>query len=553
MVAAGALFVFLTLPPRGVRLDRAANGNVAAGAYHVHTNRSDGTKSVDEIAAAAARAGLQFVVFTDHGDATRPPDPPAYRHGVLCIDAVEISTDAGHLVALGLDRPAPYPLGGNPVDVIDDIHRLGGRAIVAHPDSPDQELRWRGTEAMFDGLEWLSVDSEWRDEPPGSLTASAARALVRPTETIVSLFRRPDRTLRRWDTLAASRALPGLAAVDAHGGLLLGGDRGTRRGLALSWPGYEAMFRALSQHVLLEAPLSQQAQPDADVVIAAIESGRTFSVIDGYAAPATVRFTAEQAGERVTIGGHLPAAGVATTFRGAVPGAPGVRLVLLHNGTEIASGQGSLERTIEASPGGYRLEARFPGAAAPWIVTNHIGVGPREIVVEPEPKTPPSRELVRLPPDGNWRTELGGGSDASIRAEYNITLIFSYRLGATRESGPYAAIVRPVDRERDRGFDRIVVAARASRPMRVSLQVRLPVGPDGLRFRKSIYLDETPRTVIVELQDMQPVEPTTTQRPIVAHVQEMLVVVDTVNAAAGSEGTIWLNYVGLALGDTKGS
>ena len=35
----------------------------------------------------AARAGLKFIVFTDHGDATRTPDPPAYRSGVLCIDA----------------------------------------------------------------------------------------------------------------------------------------------------------------------------------------------------------------------------------------------------------------------------------------------------------------------------------------------------------------------------------------------------------------------------------------------------------------------------------
>jgi hypothetical protein len=346
--------------------------------------------------------------------------------------------------------------------------------------------------------------------------------------------------------------MPGFAAVDAHGGLLLGRDRGNRRGWGLSWPGYEAMFRSLSQHVLLDGPLRGRPQPDAAAILAALEAGRTFSVIDGYATPATVRFDAEQAGQRVTTGGHLPHAGVPTTFRGSVPQAPGARLVLLHNGTEIASGQGSLERTIDAPPGGYRLEARFPGAPAPWIVTNHIAIGPREIDPEPEPKTPPSQDLVRLPPDGNWRTELGGGSDASIRAEHNITLVFSYRLGAARESAPYAAIVRPVDRERERGFDRIVVAARASRPMRASLQVRLPVGPDGLRFRKSIYLDETPRTIIVALQDMQPVEPTTTQRPIVAHVQEMLLVVDTVNAAAGSEGTIWLNYVGLALGDTKG-
>ena len=50
-----------------------------AGAYHVHTTRSDGSGTLDEIAAAAARAGLHFVILTDHGDGTRPPDPPVYR------------------------------------------------------------------------------------------------------------------------------------------------------------------------------------------------------------------------------------------------------------------------------------------------------------------------------------------------------------------------------------------------------------------------------------------------------------------------------------------
>ena len=57
--------------------------NLVFGAYHVHSARSDGSGTPDEIAAAAARAGLRFVILTDHGDATRAPDPPAYRHGVL--------------------------------------------------------------------------------------------------------------------------------------------------------------------------------------------------------------------------------------------------------------------------------------------------------------------------------------------------------------------------------------------------------------------------------------------------------------------------------------
>ena len=37
------------------------------------------------MAAAAARAGLKFVIFTDHGDGTNPPVAPEYIGGVLCL------------------------------------------------------------------------------------------------------------------------------------------------------------------------------------------------------------------------------------------------------------------------------------------------------------------------------------------------------------------------------------------------------------------------------------------------------------------------------------
>ncbi|HEX4915205.1 MAG TPA: hypothetical protein VFV51_14670, partial [Vicinamibacterales bacterium] len=114
---------------------------VVRGAYHIHTNRSDGSGSPDDVAAAAARAAMQFVILTDHGDGTRAPDPPAYRHGVLTIDAVELNTTAGHYAALGLPA-SPYPLAGTPQAVIADVRRLGGFGIAAHPGSPRESLRW---------------------------------------------------------------------------------------------------------------------------------------------------------------------------------------------------------------------------------------------------------------------------------------------------------------------------------------------------------------------------------------------------------------------------
>jgi predicted metal-dependent phosphoesterase TrpH len=122
---------------------------------HVHSNRSDGTGSVDAIAAAAARAGLRFVVVTDHGDGSRSPSSPRYLSGVLCIDGVEISTDGGHVLALGLGR-TPYKLAGDSRGVVEDIARLGGTSVVTHPDSVKADLRWADMDVPFDGIEWHS-------------------------------------------------------------------------------------------------------------------------------------------------------------------------------------------------------------------------------------------------------------------------------------------------------------------------------------------------------------------------------------------------------------
>ena len=149
VLAAVFLWLLATLPPRAAvasgTVAEAIRARTVAGAFHVHSTRSDGSGDREAIAAAAARAGLQFVVITDHGDATRPPDPPAYLHGVLCIDAVEISTNGGHLIAL--DMPAaPYPLGGEAAAVVEDVMRLGGMPVAAHPDSAKAELAWNRLE-----------------------------------------------------------------------------------------------------------------------------------------------------------------------------------------------------------------------------------------------------------------------------------------------------------------------------------------------------------------------------------------------------------------------
>ena len=69
IVAAVLLFGWLAAPAaRPTASAPAAASTVVAGAFHVHTHRSDGTGSPDHVAASARDAGLQFVIFADHGD-----------------------------------------------------------------------------------------------------------------------------------------------------------------------------------------------------------------------------------------------------------------------------------------------------------------------------------------------------------------------------------------------------------------------------------------------------------------------------------------------------
>ncbi len=77
------------------------------GAYHLHTRHSDGAKTVAEVAAAAERAGLDFVILTDHGAPNLPSLESQGKIGrVLVIAGTEISSSRGHLVALGFNRPS---------------------------------------------------------------------------------------------------------------------------------------------------------------------------------------------------------------------------------------------------------------------------------------------------------------------------------------------------------------------------------------------------------------------------------------------------------------
>lgn len=551
LVAAVVVYVGATLPRASLHLNAPRPATHAIGAYHIHTTRSDGSGTIPEIAAAARRAGLAFIVLTDHGDATREPDPPAYVDGVLVIDAVEINTQDGHVVALGLETAAPYPLAGLGRDVIDDIHRLGGSAIVAHPDSPRPSLRWRGMNQQFDGIEWINADSEWRDDSTWRLVGAAVRSIVRPAESIGSLFSRPARSLVRWDTAARARPVFSLAALDAHARIGWSDDDEPRGGRGLARPSYETLFRTVATTAILETPLTGEPRADAARVLAAMRAGRSYSIVRSLADPASLSFTAARASGIALMGSRL-SAGEPATLTATVDGAPGARLVLFRSGQRIESGLGRVSAPDLTTPGVYRVEVLLPASAVPWIVSNAIVIEP---LVAPTPAAPPTpssapREVIALPIGGpRWAIESDPVSKAALVGDADrIGLTFA--LSSRPPHGQYAALV--IGGHDTSGIDQVSFVGQASRPLRVSVQVRLPGGRDGQRWAQSVYLDETPRAVTLRMPDFEPVGLVTSRRPNVAPVQSLLFVVDTVNARPGSQGTMWVSQLSLRVDRLNG-
>jgi len=112
---------------------------------HVHTVYSDGRGSVRDVLKVAERKGLDGLAITDHDTVDGYLVAKSYKTSMLILPGYEITTDAGHILVLGLEETPPragltlYPYER----LIEWTKRRGGLAILAHPAAGKIRLkRW---------------------------------------------------------------------------------------------------------------------------------------------------------------------------------------------------------------------------------------------------------------------------------------------------------------------------------------------------------------------------------------------------------------------------
>jgi hypothetical protein len=560
LVAAICALAGFTLPRPHLALAPSSEGSLA-GVLHVHTNRSDGRETPDQVAAIAARAGIKFLVFTDHGDATRAPDPPTYRSGVLCLDGVEISTAGGHYIAL--DTPAsPYPLAGEARDVVDDVRRLGGFGIAAHPDSPKAELRWDAWDSPFDGMEWINPDTSWRVHATAGwrsrfkLVEALLHYPIRPAETLASLLTGVEETIGQWNAVAARRRVVGLAGADAHANLALRNADPVDTRFSIPLPSYDASFRMLSVRVTPAQPLSGDAAADAAIVMQAIRAGHLYVAVDGLATPPSLEFVATNARGRAHQGDELGVGGpVSLRVRSNAP--PGFTTIIWNGDRVVASEPNSeVAIVVGEEPAVYRAEIRTSDPERPqtWLLSNAIYVRAPDSPA-PGRDAPVTAALALFDgrTDSGWHLETDPASLAAVDVAKRIDgaeLRVRYGLSGDPQGGPWAALVwgTPIGNPPTNvaSYDRLTFTGRAERPMRISVQLRTGNGGETLRrWQRSVYLDAVDQERTVSFSELTPSAGTDEPTPQLDQISQVLFVVDTTNNRPGSSGRFWIKSASL--------
>ena len=108
-------------------------GQWLRGNLHVHTTKSDGLRTPQQIINDYARLGYDFLMISDHDTYTSPKDYRRYKNkGLILIPGNEISANGPHMLHVGAGRRIePSALRQQ---VINDVNASKGFVVVNHPN-----------------------------------------------------------------------------------------------------------------------------------------------------------------------------------------------------------------------------------------------------------------------------------------------------------------------------------------------------------------------------------------------------------------------------------
>ncbi len=350
------------------------------GNLHIHSTYSDGTATIEEIAAAAGRADLDFIGLNDHFHLRGLREGKERFHdGVAVLVGSELNERCNHYLAYDITEEVESDTD-NPQNVIDAVAAQGGLGFIAHPfelGSPVHDnghtyiwKRWDVT--GFTGINIWNFSSIWK----GNVTSVFAGLYYYHNMRAADLDPL-DETLAKWDGLTQSRKVVAIGGSDNHG-VKLRKLLGLVRAMIFD---YEYVFRAVNTHVLLPEEMPAEFTDARRAIYDALREGRCFVACGLFADPRGFRFHAETADGLVPMGADVSLAD-SPTLHVKTPSNALIRFI--QNGREVKTVTGTEASMRVEEPGPCRVEAHLPGRkgkSRAWIFSNPIYVRREDSVV----------------------------------------------------------------------------------------------------------------------------------------------------------------------------
>ena len=358
------------------------------GNMHMHTPYSDGEQSHSEIAADAIRAGLDFIIVTDHNIWLEGLE--GYHETadgrVLVLIGEEVHNvrripQANHLLVYGADKELA-DFAADPQVLINEVNQNGGCCFLAHPFEKDVPIAnepnygWHDWDVDgYHGLEiWnymSSIKNELARGLGNILIPNYYYGMLRIALPIIS---NPDKyvagpepaVLHKWDQLLATgKRVAAVGNSDAHATVY---SLGPIKRVVL--PYYDC-FTAVNTHILTTAEFNGNLEHDRKLILEALRLGRSWI---GYERPGDTkgfRFSGQSINKGVM--GDEVRLDAGATLQVKTPAKAHIKLI--RHGETVAEVHNETNLThIPVEPGAYRVECHREHLGQPrgWIFSNPI-------------------------------------------------------------------------------------------------------------------------------------------------------------------------------------
>lgn len=338
--------------------------HIYPGAIHIHSVHSDGTGTIKEIAHAAKKAGLSWIVVTDHNNMNCKE---GIYNGVCVITGEEISPDNdNHYIAIDIKEPISHQM--HPTEFIQEVKNQGGFGFVAHPDELIERkntypaLRWTDWSMKdFGGIEIWNYMSDWVDyynaqDPLETLKAILFRnhQLQGPTKN----------TIRWWDNLNndAIEIIPAIGGVDVHAMEFKKGF------LKLKIFPYKDTFDTITNFLHFEEELPEDFEGKKRKILEALKLGKNLIANRVWADKCKYPIFCVQNEHKTVYSGNTIELDNYTKLMVKLPKKAEIKII--YDGQLVWQAETHNLEFDKLDKGKYRIEAYYKGK--PWIFSNPI-------------------------------------------------------------------------------------------------------------------------------------------------------------------------------------